>query len=51
MLDSYLDANPDIDAVVVSWDVLYAEWTSPQRNNFTCAPFIFTPIQTGNPGK
>ena len=50
LLDSYLAANPDIDAVVVSWDVLYAEWSSPQRG-LREPNFNFTPVQTNEHGK
>ena len=50
VLDSYLDANPDIDAVVVSWDTLHTKWTSTQRSDVESS-FSFTLIQTGGHGK
>jgi len=50
VLDLYLDANPDIDAVVVSWDTLYTKWTSSRRSNAESS-FSFTSIQTDGDGK
>ena len=50
ILDSYLEANPNIDAVVVSWDVIFAAWSLSERNEL--APeFNFTPIQIDGHGK
>jgi len=50
LLDSYLDAHQDIDAVVASWDVLHTAWASPQQIT-TSSKFSFAPIQTNDHGE